>query len=155
MDIYAQETVETWLVADGRTLVAPEYALGIGEDPKVRDPYRWPDILAVRPKDSQILLCEVTWGKGWKKFRDKIADYREHSDRIHAGLRHWLGVGGKGWFIEIWYFIPRDNVPAFRSNVIENETVANDARMAVKVVPLEQTVPWKYLWGWREEYVPK
>ncbi len=155
MDINAEETVETWLVADGRTLVAPQYALGIGTDPEIKDPYRWPDILAVRPKDREILLCEVTWSKGWSDLRKKISGYRSHSNNIRAGLKHWLGIGDEKWRIEIWYFVPQENVGHFMSNVIHHKTIENDDGMAVKVVPLEETVPWKYVWGWRESYVPE
>ncbi|MCY4151102.1 MAG: hypothetical protein OXE94_02560 [Aestuariivita sp.] len=62
MDVHiqAEETVATWLVADGKTLVAPQYLIGIGPNPRIREPYKWPDILAVRPKDKQILVYEVT-----------------------------------------------------------------------------------------------
>jgi len=161
MDIYAEETVATWLVADGRTLIAPQYPLGVGNDPKARKPVRCPDVLAVRPSDRKILICEVKWSKvwNWSEHRKKIADYRNHLDNIRAGLDHWLGLGiddgRREWKISIWYFVPGKYVGEFRSNVMEHETIKTDGGMEVSAVPLEETVPRKYTWGGRENYVPE
>ena len=102
IDIYFEGAVAAWLVADGRTLIAPEYPLGIGENPELKEPVRWPDILAVRPKDKHLFLCEVTWGKDWKKFGDKIADYRGHLDNIRESLDYWLGIEKEEWSISVW-----------------------------------------------------
>ena len=60
MDIEFEEAVATWLAADGRTMIAQQYPLRIGEDPAAKGSVKWPDILTVRPKDKDIFLCEVT-----------------------------------------------------------------------------------------------
>lgn len=144
MDINFGEAVATWLVADGRTLIAPECSLGIGENPALKDPVRWPDILAVRPKDKHIFLCEVTWGKDWRKFRDKIADYHDSLDNIRASLDHWLGVGDKEWRISVWYFVPK------HPHVGKIRSMKPDNGIGLYVTSLETITPWKYTWGFRD-----
>lgn len=143
MDIFCEEAVATWLVADGRTLIAPQYPVRIG-DPTTREPVMWPDILAVQPKDRQIFLCEVTWAEPSSRNRDKIAKYRDHLENIRASLEHWLGIGddGDGWQFSVWYFVPAAHVEKIE------EMKTDDLRL--KVTALEDLKPWTYTWGFRE-----
>ena len=143
MDIDFDEAVATWLVAEGRTLIAPQYPLRIGEDPAAKGPVKWPDILAVRPRDRHIFLCEVTWDKNWKKFGDKIADYREHLDNTRANLNHWLGIGDKEWEISVWYFVPE------HPHVAKIRSMRPDDELGLCVTALETITPWNYTWGFR------
>lgn len=143
MDTTYEDIVAAWLVADGRTLIASQYPLRIGE-PSASEPVRWPDILAVRPKEKHVLICEVTWSKDWSRLRKKIAVYRDHVDNIRASLENWLGVGDEAWQLSLRYFVPDADV------IKIEESIDPDDRLPVKFTPLESIKPWTYTWGFRE-----
>ncbi len=142
MDISYEEAVSTWLVADGRTLIAPQYPVRIGEATRSK-PVRWPDILAVRPKDRQIFLCEVTWSKDWSRLCRKIDEYHDRLDDIRTSLDHWLGIGCAEWQVSVWYFVPEAHVDKIGSRRPYDGSF-------LKVTPLESIKPWTYAWGFRE-----
>ena len=142
MDIYYEEAVATWLVADGRTLIAPQYPVRINA-PTADTPVTWPDILAVRPKDKEVFLCEVSWSRDWTRHCQKFTKYRDHRENIHASLEHWLGVGGEEWQLSVWYFVPEKHVEKI-------EGMMGCAGLPLKVTALESIKPWTYAWGFRK-----
>lgn len=141
MDVSYENVIAAWLVADGQTLIAPQYPLRIGE-PTMPEPVRWPDILAVQPKDRQVFLCEVTWHDGWSRHGQKVAEYHEHIDNIRATLEHWLGIGGEAWQISVWYFVPEAHVEKIGSMEPRDS-------LQLRVTSLESIKPWTYTWGYR------
>lgn len=142
MDVSYENVIAAWLVADGQTLIAPQYPLRIGE-PTMAEPVRWPDILAVQPKNRRAFLCEVTWSKDWSRHGKKIAEYRDHIDNIRASLEHWLGIEGEAWQISVWYFVPAAHVEKIRS-------METGVDFPLKVTSLESIKPWSYTWGYRK-----
>lgn len=145
MSVYFENIVAQWLMADGRTLITEEYPLRISHATEFThkgQKVRWPDILAVRPKDKDIFLCEVTWLKSWSKIQEKIEEYSEHEDKIRSCLEHWLGIGDVGWDLKIWYFVPSKHTERIQSMACNG--------LLLKTTTLEEIKPWTFTWGFRE-----
>lgn len=94
-----EKLVEAYLLNRRDTLIAPQYLIRVnGRD-------RYPDVLAVRPKEKTFYLVEVTESREARVLLPKLRDYHDCADWIADRLAADFGIEGAKWHVKPWVFI--------------------------------------------------
>jgi len=96
-----EKLVEAYLLYDRATLIAPQYLI------RVNGVDRYPDVLAVRPKEKTFYLVEVTENRDPTNLAEKVRQYVAGGDRVAEALTHELGLEGD-WKVKPWIIVWKD-----------------------------------------------
>ncbi|MBV7378297.1 hypothetical protein [Maritimibacter dapengensis] len=152
MDYNFESVPVQYLHADRNLFVSPEYLLQLDEvdNPDVTPGRHWyVDCLVIRPRDNWVFLAEFTFSQSVQGLRKRLSSWAEHWKYIPPAVARDSSLPSVP-VVRPWAFVPEANVEKM---VQVAGSVGFDGRgtlPALKITPLEMTLPWRYRY-WRRD----
>jgi len=145
MDFF-QGIVADYLRADRSCFINPEFFLAndLSEIDQDRKKFWYVDVLAIQTEECCAYLCEVTYAKPPTALLRRLKTWNQHWPAVCAGLYRDAGLPPELWEVRPWLFVPSDHIQPMLASVPQFTP-------AVKITPLEMTLPWKYHWNRKGE----
>jgi|ERR1700724_1134791 hypothetical protein len=143
MDYYENVMVH-YLRSDRAIFVNSESCIQLNQasNPDKSGLHWYCDAVAADFRNQTIFLCEISYGKGLTKLRDRLKGWHDNWEKVCFALMRDSFVN-KDWPVRPWIFLPEEFVPLLMRRF--NEISAGQPlKFAPRVTPLEMIQPWRF-----------